>query len=196
MSADSVWDEVCRDCDYYGDDGGLTLSGGEPLQQAEFSLELLKKARGAGWKTAVETCGSADWRIIEAMIPLTDLWLYDLKCVDQEKHRRLTGRSNRMILEHLQRLDSSGAHIELRCPLIPGENDSPRDLEAIRRMAGKLRNLVGIRAEPYHPFGEDKRMLLGRPRKTERIPDDADCLRYETFFVAMRNELPALRKTP
>lgn len=132
-------------------------------------------------------------RKIEAMIPVTDLWLYDLKCVDPEKHRRLTGHTNRKILEHLQHLDACGARIELRCPLIPGKNDSGPDLEAIRRIAGKLRNLAGIRAEPYHPFGEDKRLLLGRPRKPGRIPDDADSLRYETFFEAMRNDLPTLR---
>ncbi len=182
MSSTAVLEEVRKDLDYYRPEGGLTLSGGEPLFQADFSRELLEGAQKEQIHCAVESCGFAPWKLIESMIPLVDLWLYDIKCIDPEKHALLTGQSNRIILENLRKLDASGAGIELRCPLIPGKNDSDAELKDILRFAGTLRNLTGIRPEPYHPFGEDKLLRLGRERIRQSIPEEKDLARYRRFF--------------
>ena len=182
MSVEDVICEARKDDDYYGTDGGLTLSGGEPLFQPYFSLELLKSACRESWKTAIETSGFASWEVIEHLMPFVDLLLYDLKCADPEKHFHLTGRSNKCILDNLRHLDACGGRIELRCPLIPGKNDSDRDLQEIMQIAEKLRNITGIRPEPYHPFGADKLLHLGRRKRVERIPNQEDLRRYEKFF--------------
>lgn len=183
MESDEVLEIVRRDRDYYGKDGGLTLSGGEPLSQPEFSRELLNAARRESWTTAVETSGFAPWCVVESLLPVTDLWLFDLKCADSKRHRELTGVPNERILENLHRLDEAGAQIELRFPLIPGRNDSDRELEALQMIASGVRNLVGTLCEPYHPFGLDKLRRLGRAGgPSEKVPDEKDLQRYHRFL--------------
>lgn len=199
MTTDEVLKEIRKDHDYYGSCGGLTLSGGEPLFQPEFSRELLEGARRESWHTAVDTSGFADWKSIVPLLPVTGLWLFDLKCVDPVRHQQLTGFSNELILDNLQKLDSSGAKIELRCPLIPGLNDSDEDLNNILKIAYSLQNLVGIHLEPYHPFGLDKLCRLGRSLLAqERIPDEQDTQRYWKKFQEFecRRKLQEKNKTP
>lgn len=179
MSVDEVMAIAVKDQDYYRENGGLTISGGEPLLQPEFTKALLAQAKAKGWQTAIESCGYAPWSVIEELLPVTDLWLYDIKCIDDKRHNEFTGVSNRLILENLYKLDSCGAKIELRCPLIPNLNDSDDDLKAILDIASKLKNIVKIKAEPYHPFGLDKLKQLGRPaQKAELVPTNEDVERY------------------
>ena len=183
-TAADILEEADRDSAYYGNEGGLTLSGGEPLFQPEFTEALLKGAKGRNWTTALETCGMAAPEIVDRMLPLTDHWLFDIKAVDDEKHRRFTGRSNEPILANLKRLDRAGAAIELRCPLIPGLNDSDADLRAIRNLADSLARRPAIHVEPFHPFGRGKLTRLGLPAEEDvRIPDEADIRRWESFLL-------------
>jgi len=118
--------------------GGVTLTGGEPTLQADFSYAILALCRENGIHTAVETCGYAPWEKLEKLASVTDLFLYDLKHPDEEEHRRLTGASNRRVLENLRRLTRLRVGIVVRVPLIPGCNDSPEVVRAIGRTAFEL----------------------------------------------------------
>lgn len=176
-------DEAALDQAYYGTDGGLTVSGGEPLSQPDFAAALLQGAKKRGWTTALDTSGFADPAVLERMIPWTDLWLFDIKAVDPEKHRRLTGQSNERILSNLRLLDRAGAAIELRCPLAPGLNDADADLRAIRTLADSLCRKPAIHLEPFHPFGRSKLARLGLPAiENIPIPEKEEITRWQSFF--------------
>ena len=158
-----VLHEVLKDKPFYDNSGGgLTVSGGEPLLQAAFTEELLRGAKAEGLHTCLETCGFAPWERLEALLPLVDLFLYDVKCVDAARHREFTGQDNALILENLSRLSRAGARLRLRCPLVPGLNDGESDLAALGRLAESLSGQVeGVDVEPYHPLGVSKARRLG-----------------------------------
>ena len=182
-TVDDILSEASLDRDYYGADGGLTVSGGEPLFQPDFTEALLKGAKKRGWTTALETCGMASPDIVSRMLPWTDFWLFDIKAADPEKHRRFTGQTNDRILSNLKLLNNSGASIELRCPLIPGWNDSDSDLMAIRDLADSRKHRPSIHIEPFHPFGRGKLARLGLPeRENARIPGNEDITRWQRFL--------------
>jgi len=163
MSVDEVMAEVRKDRLFYDrSGGGMTLSGGEPLARFEFTRELLAAAKQEGLHTCVETCGFADFSRLEALLPLVDLWLWDVKATGEELHRRLTGVSDAPILENLRRMDEKGAALILRCPLIPGVNDDETHLRHIAELANTLKSVRRIDLEPYHPLGESKNRRLGR----------------------------------
>lgn len=161
-TAEEVLAEVLRDRPFYENSGGgMTLSGGEPLAQFAFSLELLKQAKANGLHTCLETCGYAPRDHYLALLPFTDLFLFDVKTVDAEKHRSFTGQDNRLILDNLRALDNAGAALHLRCPLIPGMNDSEAELHGIGVLANSLAHVQEIEVEPYHPLGVSKAHRLG-----------------------------------
>ena len=165
VTVDEVLAEVSRDALYFeGSGGGLTLSGGEPLAQPEFAAELLwrYKHEEKGRHTAVETCGYAEWAVVERIAPLVDLFLYDLKVMDPEAHLRLTGRDNRPILENAERLARGGHGLVLRLPLIAGVNDTEENLRATAGFARSLRGVTRIDLLPYHRLGEPKYRRLAR----------------------------------
>ena len=184
MSVDSVLKKVLEDKSFYKySGGGITLSGGEPMAQFDFSLELLQRAHAAQLHTAMETCGYANWNIIRQVLPLVDLWLYDVKCVAPDKHMAFTGADSSIILENLHKLNEAGAIIELRAPLIHGVNDSDNDILQLVELAGKLCNVTGIRPEPYHPFGQDKLLRLGySPQPQFPVADDNELKRYQNIL--------------
>ncbi|NLG36617.1 MAG: glycyl-radical enzyme activating protein [Clostridiales bacterium] len=111
--------------------GGITTSGGECLLQADFLEDFLRGCREIGVHTAVDTCGAVPFHAFERVLPYTDLFLYDLKLMDDALHRQCTGASNARILENLARLLDLGAHVRIRVPLIPGITDAPENIEAI-----------------------------------------------------------------
>ncbi len=162
MSSDEILAEVLKDKDFYEvSGGGLTVSGGEPLFRAEFLVELLAKAKAAGLSTAVETSGYAPPAAIEKVAAVCDLWLFDVKGLDPEKHRAHTRVDNAPILRNLRWLDAHGAKIVLRCPMIPGVNDFPANLAALGKLADELKGIERIDVEPYVPYGIDKARKLG-----------------------------------
>lgn len=162
MSAAEVMKEVMKDQVFYENSGGgMTLSGGEPLAHMEFTETLLKAAREKKLHTAIETSGFAPWKEIEKLLPLTDLWLWDVKAAPGD-HQRLTGVPFEPILENLRKVSASGAAIILRCPLVPGVNDTEEHLISIADLANTLEGVEGIDLEPYHPMGEGKGVQLGR----------------------------------
>jgi pyruvate formate lyase activating enzyme len=163
ISAGEVLEEVKKDGHFYrGSGGGMTVSGGEPFYQGAFTLALLRLARRGGIHTCVETSGAAPFEMLREAAALTDLFLYDVKETDAERHRRFTGFPNGAILENLEKLDGLGARAVLRCPLIPGCNDREDHLRGIAALAGRLKNLKGIEIEPYHPLGVSKAAGIGK----------------------------------
>lgn len=163
MTAGEVIAEVLRDRAFYETSGGgLTLSGGEPILQAEFAEAILRLAKFMGLHTVMETCGWAEWTRFERLVPLTDLFLFDYKETDPERHQAFTGVDNRLILDNLRRLHAAGKPIMLRCPIIPGCNDREDHFEGIARLWQELPGLAGIEIMPYHRLGEGKLDRLGK----------------------------------
>lgn len=158
------------DAIYSRSGGGLTLSGGEPLVQPDFARELLREAKKGGLDTAVETCGWADWKALEGIAPYLNTVLYDVKCMDAEKHRTFTGRSNALILENLAKLCRHFPELSVivRTPVVPGFNDTEADLGAI---VDYVQGFPGVKYEllAYHRFGEAKYRYLGMEYPLEGV---------------------------
>lgn len=162
MSAEAVLETVLRDRPFYRDNGGLTLSGGEPLMQGDFSLALARAAKAQGIHVCVETCGECQPSLMEQMASCTDLFLYDIKLLDPAEHRRYTGVSNERILNNLSLLDRLGRPVILRCPVIPGINLNDAHFGAVAALAEQLSCVTEVQFEPYHPLGVQKARRLGR----------------------------------
>lgn len=175
IAVDEVLEEVLRDEPFYQTSGGgMTLSGGEPLYQIDFAEALLDAAKQAGLHCCIETSGAAAWERLERLRPGTDLFLYDIKETDPERHRRYTGAGVEQILDNLRTLHARGAHLRLRCPIVPGYNDRPDHFEGIAALARSLPDIEGIEVMPYHSFGDSKLERMGlRPegRAQSRIPE-------------------------
>ncbi len=182
-SVEEVMQEVVKDRPFYQQSGGgVTLSGGEPLLQWGFCLALLKQAKEDGLHTAVETCGYTK-RDITELHPLVDMWLYDIKLLNEQDHKRYTGVSNEQILHNLHKLDALGASITLRCPIIPHVNVNKAHFTALENLANSLQNLKEIHLEPYHPLGIDKAARLGKTQVYDRTEflnkNEFECLAKE-----------------
>ena len=162
MSADEVFAEVMKDQIFYGSDGGLTVSGGEPSYQPEFTLELLSLAKDAGITRAIETCGSGTRDFYAAAAELGTTFLFDIKCMDRARHRELVGADNAHIIDNLLYLFSVGADVIIRLPMIPGLNDTDADIAALCEFLKEHRGSYRY-AEimPYHPLGIGKADRLG-----------------------------------
>ncbi len=163
-SVDEVLAEVLKDQPFYETSGGgLTLSGGEPLQQIDFTAELLARAKAAGLHCCLETCGFADFARLERLLASVDLFLYDLKETDPERHRHYTGVDLQPILDNLRRLHDRGKQIILRLPIIPSVNDRHEHFAAVARLVAELPRLAGVEVMPYHRLGTAKVHRLGQP---------------------------------
>jgi pyruvate formate lyase activating enzyme len=161
MTVDEVFAMVMRDEAFYkSSGGGLTLSGGEPMMQFEFSLNLLKKAKNVGLHTCIETCGHAPAWQFQEILPFCDLFLYDFKVADPDMHMKFTGSDNKLILANLALLDEMGARIILRCPIIPGVNDNEEHDLAIEKLRQDYRHIEAVERLPYHGLGEEKKKRL------------------------------------
>ncbi len=155
MSIDELVPILLEDKSFYeSSKGGITLSGGECLMQPEFCAELLKRMKENGVSTAVDTCGFVNRQAIDAVLPYTDVFLYDIKAIDEDVHKKCTGKSNKIILENLRYLDERGAKIEVRYPYVPGMNDG--EVEKIADLLCSLKNLTKLRVLPYHSFAGSK----------------------------------------
>lgn len=162
MEVESIIEEVLKDKAYYENSGGgLTISGGEPMAQFDFTLGLLKVSQSFGINTCIETCGVASKRNFEKVIPFTDTFLFDYKATDSYSHQSFTGLDNKRILSNLDFLYRNGAKIIVRCPLVWGINDSEEHLRAISSLAEKYPKLTGIEIMPYHNLGNNKSHNIG-----------------------------------
>jgi glycyl-radical enzyme activating protein len=181
-SAGDALEVVLRDKPFYqASGGGMTLSGGEPMAQVEFAEALLAGAKEAGLHCCVETCGFAPFEDFERVMPLTDLFLYDIKETDDARHRDGTGVSNEMILENLRALHDAGARVRVRLPIVPGRTDRDDHFRAVASLVAKMPGIEGVEIMPYHRLGEDKLERLGldsEQRAAASPPSDEEIERW------------------
>jgi pyruvate formate lyase activating enzyme len=161
--------ELERDRLFYEESGGgVTFSGGEPLLQWRFLVEVLRACRQRELHTALDTSGFTSWEVFEQVLPFTDLVLYDLKHTDPERHRQYTGVPLEPILRNLERLAERGVPVWLRVPVVPGINDDDLNLRRVGELAVRLPNIRQVNLLPYHTSAAGKYERLGRPY---RLPD-------------------------
>lgn len=198
ISVEDALDEVLKDKPFYETSGGgMTLSGGEPLLQIDFTAALLGQAKAAGLHCAIETCGQAEPERFDRIRPFTDLFLYDIKETDPERHLDFTGVATEGILANLRRLHDAGASVLVRLPIVPGLNDRPDHFAAIARLAAELPGLLGFEVMPYHRLGtsklkrfglEEDRLAAVQAPSPATVADWVRSLR--ALGVKVRNEIP------
>ena len=186
VTVDEVMSQVVRETPFYDESGGgVTFSGGEPLMQPGFLSALLKACRAQEIRTCVDTSGFANWNVFEQIRGDVDLFLYDLKHMDSEKHREVTGVPNEPILENLRRLSGLGHKVVARLPLIPGINDDEANLVESGKFLASLPQLESVELMGYHDLAQAKYEALGMEYKLVGLksPDDEE----------MRNAAEVLR---
>ena len=170
VSADEIIAEIEKDLAFYDESGGgVTFSGGEPLLQPDFLTDLLRRCREREIHSAVDTSGHAPWAHFEQIYPYTDLFLFDLKLIDDGLHRRYTNVGNRLIHDNLRRLHELGAAIFIRIPLIPGISDTEENLAGIRTFLDGLPNILQVNLLPYNPIGESKYQRFHKKNRLGRL---------------------------
>jgi pyruvate formate lyase activating enzyme len=163
VTADRCLSEIEKDVIFYDQSGGgVTFSGGEPLMQPAFLGALLSGCRSRNIQTAIDTSGHAAWSDIEPLLPDVDLFLYDLKIVDDEQHRLRTGVSNDQIIDNLRRLHDARARVIIRIPLIPGITDTTTNLTDIRSLVDSMDGLTEVHLLPYNTIARDKYRRFGK----------------------------------
>ena len=192
MTVDEVMAEIVKDRVFFEESGGgVTFSGGEPLGQPRFLENLLAACRRQGVHTTVDTCGLAPLADIESVADLCDLWLYDIKTVDDRVHRQVTGASNAQILTNLRRLGDGSRRIWVRVPVVPGINDSSENLAATARLAASIPGVERVCLLPYHPMGRDKLRRLGRTAERADVERLADLQMRDLLNLVEANGVPA-----
>ncbi len=178
LSVDQLMAEIKRDIPFFDESGGgVTFSGGEPLMQPRFLLDALQACKGIELHTALDTSGYADWSILDPISAYTDLFLYDIKLIDPQAHKKYCGVSNELIFSNLRKLSQKGSAIYLRVPIIPGITDTQENLDQIASLAGSLPGIQRVDILPYHQaaIGKYSRLnmsyLLGEvgPPSEERM---------------------------
>lgn len=179
VTVDELIPLLTEDKDFYETSGGgVTVSGGECLMQADFLRELLSRLKDMGIHTAVDTSGYAAREALDKVILYTDIFLYDIKAVDDGVHKRCTGVSNKRIIENLLYLDSKGCKTEIRIPYVPCYNDG--EVEGIARLLAPLKNVTRVRVLPYHSYAGSKYEALGMTQTLpDRMPTDEEIKKAE-----------------
>jgi len=169
LTVDEAVSSIMEDkCFYATSNGGATVSGGEPLLQADFAAALLQQLARHEIHTAIDTCGHVPWSSFEKVLPWTDMFLYDFKHADPVQHKNLTGQDNALIKENLLKLSLTGKPIEIRMPMVPGHNTDADAIEAAGSFLGELKNVVAVRLLPYHSLAHKKYAAVGR---VDSLPD-------------------------
>ena len=179
ITVDEAAEKLLEDRIFYADGGGVTISGGEPLLHSAFCAELLQRMQTEGIHCAIDTCGNVPWTAFEAVLPCTDIFLYDFKCADSAKHQRLTGSGNKVILENLARLNATGKEIEIRMIMVPGHTMSDGDLKAAGEFLAPLKSISAVRLLAYHALARAKFQAVGHSDTMPDVPSpDADALEH------------------
>jgi len=161
MTAGEVFDVLIRDKHFYGEGGGVTISGGEALLQKKFVMAICKLCKDSGLHCAIESNGAFSFEIYEDLLSCVDLFMIDYKATDSEIHRNYVGCESERILSNIRKLHDAGAKVLVRCPIIPGINDNDEHFSAIAKLSKDLQNLVGVEILPYHKFGVSKARRIG-----------------------------------
>lgn len=198
LSVAEVMEEVFKDRTYYEESGGgLTISGGEPMMQPSFVRALAAEATHCGIQVALETNAGYDYSLLESLGNTVGLYLVDWKVTDEALHRKYTGCSNRLVEENIRRLHRDGRKVLLRCPIIPGYNDTEEHFWKIAALTRELPDLVGAQLMPYHSLGIGKIERFGLEGQIDYItaqPPSAETLKEwvqlcQSFGGRMQNEI-------
>lgn len=178
MTVEAVLDDVARDQRFFAHSGGgMTVTGGEPTMQPEFLQELLHQAHQRGIHCCLETNGTAPWALYEALLPDTGVFLMDYKLTDPQQYLEMVGAGRERMLENLKNLCEAGAQVVLRCPIIPGVNDTQAHFAAIAALTRRL-PLLGFELMPYHKLGVSKSARLGAIPQTEYPVPETETVQY------------------
>ena len=183
MSIQDLLPRLLEDKDFYeSSGGGVTLSGGECLCQADFCAELLKALKKTGIHTAVDTCGFVSKESFDKVLPYTDIFLYDIKAIDEDVHIRCTGQSNKRILENVRYIDSLGKPIEVRIPYVPEYNAD--QMKKIADFLSVFKNVTAVKVLPYHNFAGSKYAALGMENTLPKtLPTEEDLQKAQALFA-------------
>jgi len=177
MTVAEVIAEVIKDVPFYETSGGgMTVSGGEPMAQFHFTKALMREAQKNKLHNCLETSGFAAVDKFMQIRPLVDIFLYDFKESDPERHLQCTGVSLAPVLKNLVELDRLGSKIILRCPIIPGINDRKSHFKKIANLANRLTNIIEVHILPYHPLGKSKSLRIGKkyPLDNKHFPEELE----------------------
>ncbi len=187
MTAAAVLQILLEDRMFYeNSNGGITLSGGECLMQADFCAELLKLCKENGLHTAVDTCGFVSKDVLDKVIPYTDIFLYDIKAFDEDVHIRCTGQSNAVILRNLRYLDQQGCKTEIRIPYVPDFNTD--QMEKIKEFLSTLKHVTKVKVLAYHNYAGSKYASLSMTdAMPQKLPSSEELEAAERIFADMKN---------
>ncbi|MCR5004732.1 MAG: glycyl-radical enzyme activating protein [Clostridiales bacterium] len=182
---DVLIDEILKDAPFYEvSGGGVTLSGGEPLaQDMDYIESICRRLKRRGYRVDIDTCGHVPYDHFARILPYVDTFLYDLKHMDPEKHKALTGVSNEAILKNLRQLSDDGGRIRLRLPLISGLNDDEAEIRALCALLAEI-HVEGIHLLPYHTAGSDKYERLGEKERTFKAPSEERLHEIRSTFLS------------
>ena len=182
-TVDEVMREILKDKVFYENSGGgVTFSGGECMLQIDFLEAILKECKNNGVHTAVDTAGHVPYERFERILPYTDLFLYDIKCFDSEKHKQYTGVGNELILENLKRLLATDKSVWIRIPIIPTVNDTEEEIRSIRSFLLSCGTPEKVELLPYHAMGEHKYAAIGKKVKMFSVPSEEKMKHLKNIF--------------
>ena len=195
MTAEAVLKIALADKPFYFPQGGITVSGGEPLLQPDFVLALGTLAKAENIHVCVETSGALPFSVLEKVLPAVDLFLFDIKETDPENHLRYTGVAMDLPLENIRKLDALGIPVIMRCPIIPGVNDRDSHLEALAKLYISLSHAAGIQLMPYHRLGQGKTTRYGAHSQDFRVPEPTEIARWNEKLTDSIARLRAERRS-
>lgn len=175
MEAEKIFKEIYKDRFFYQDcGGGVTFSGGEPLTHSELLTAVAKKCKACGVNTAIESCGVGDYEKFKKALPYIDSMFMDIKHIDSNQHKQLTGQGNETILENIRKIAAFGIPITIRTPVVPGCNDSIENITGIARFIAPISGIEEYELLPYHELGKSKYDSLGRSYELDGIKPPSD----------------------
>ena len=184
VTVDDVTYEILKDREFYkNSSGGVTLSGGECMLQIDFLEKVLKKCKDNGIHTAVDTAGLVPYESFEQILPYTDLFLYDVKCYDSDKHQKFTQAPNELILSNLKKLLKANKTVWVRIPIIPTVNDTEEEMLAIKAFLYSCGTPEKIELLPYHATGEHKYTALNRQAQPFFVPSEKKMTQLKKIFL-------------
>ena len=182
-TVDEVFAEIIKDKAFYeNSNGGVTFSGGECMLQIDFLCEILKKCKENGIHTAVDTAGHIPWESFEKTLPYTDLFLYDIKSMNDEIHKKYVEVSNVLILENLTKLLQANVSVWVRIPIVGKVNDTETEMKKIKEFFDKYGYPEKVELLPYHALGEHKYHALGKTAEKFDAPSDEKVQRLKTMI--------------
>ena len=187
ITSKEVLEEVIKDIPFYHrSNGGVTLSGGDPLIQIDFVSEILRLCKERGIHTAIETSGFADWDDFLKILKYTDFIFFDIKHMDSKKHKYGTGVSNEKILENIRKVSNLGKNIIIRIPVIPNFNDSEESIKDTVKFVKNMKNIIKIELLPYHKLGVIKYERIGKTYLLKDInpPENSDLIKFKNIIEA------------